>query len=115
MQITRINDAKRYEAANHFDVSSLRLQGAEASKTAAFWTGLSHFLPGGRADRSASDFERVYVVLDGEVTIATDQGTATLGPLDSVHIAPKEMRSVENRSNHVATMLVIVSNAKIAP
>ena len=115
MQVTRIKDAKRYEAANHFDVSALRLQGAEASKTSTFWTGLSHYLPGGRADRGASDYERVYVVLDGEITITTDQGTATLGALDSAHIAPKEMRSVENRSNRVATMLVIVSNAKVAP
>lgn len=115
MQVTKLKDAKRYEAANHFDVSALRLQGAEATKTATFWTGLSHYLPGGRADRGASDYERVYVVLDGEITITTDQGTATLGPLDSVHIAPKEMRTVENCTNQVATMLVIVSNAKVAP
>ena len=29
-------------------------------------------------------------------------------------LTPKEMRVVENRSNSVATMLVIVSNAKVA-
>ena len=56
-----------------------------------------------------------FSTLDGEVTVVTDQGTAVLGPQDSVHIAPKEMRMVENRSNAVATMLVIVSNAKVAP
>ena len=33
MQVTKLKDAKRYEAANHFDVSALRLQGAEATKT----------------------------------------------------------------------------------
>ena len=69
----------------------------------------------GKAEKSASDNERVYMVLDGEITVTTDQGTAVLGPMDSVHIAPKEMRVVENRGNAVATMLVIVSNAKVAP
>ena len=115
MQVTKFKDAKRYEAANHVDVSALRLQGGEASKTSAFWCGLSHYLPGGRAERGASDYERVYMVLDGEVTVTTDQGTVVLGAMDSVHIASKEIRVVENRGNAVATMLVIVSNAKVAP
>jgi hypothetical protein len=35
--------------------------------------------------------------------------------MDSVHIAPKEVRTVVNNSNHVCTMLVTVSNAKVAP
>jgi glyoxylate utilization-related uncharacterized protein len=115
MQVTKFKEAKRYEAANHFDVSALRLQGADATKTSTFWCGISHYLPGGKAEKSASDFERVYFVIEGEVTVVTDQGTAVLGAFDSVHIAPKEMRFVENRSNSVATMLVIVSNAKVAP
>lgn len=114
MQVTKYNDAKRYEAANHFDVSALRLQGHEASKTSTFWVGLSHYLPGGKAEKSASDFERVYMVLDGDITVTTEQGTVTLGRMDSVHIAPKEVRTVVNNGNHVCTMLVIVSNAKVA-
>ena len=82
MQVTKYKDAKRYEAANHFDVSALRLQGQEASKTSTFWVGLSHYLPGGKAEKSASDFERVYMVLDGEITVTTEQGTVTLGAPD---------------------------------
>jgi mannose-6-phosphate isomerase-like protein (cupin superfamily) len=115
MQVTKFKDAKRYEAANHVDVSALRLQGAEATKTSTFWTGVSHYLPGGKAEKSASDYERVYMVLDGEITVTTDQGSVVLGPMDSVHIAPKETRIVENRANTVCTMLVIVSNAKVTP
>jgi len=115
MQVTKYKDAKRYEAANHFDVSALRLQGQEASKTSTFWVGLSHYLPGGKAEKSASDYERVYMVLDGEITVTTEQGVVTLGAYDSVHIAPKEMRTVVNNGNHVCTMLVIVSNNKVAP
>ena len=115
MQVMKFKDAKRYEAANHVDVSALRLQGAEATKTSTFWTGVSHYLPGGKAEKSASDYERVYMVLDGEITVTTDQGSVVLGPMDSVHIAPKETRIVENRANTVCTMLVIVSNAKVTP
>jgi mannose-6-phosphate isomerase-like protein (cupin superfamily) len=115
MQVTKFKDARRYEAANHVDVSALRLQGAEATKTSTFWTGVSHYLPGGKAEKSASDYERVYMVLDGEITVTTDQGSVVLGPMDSVHIAPKEVRIVENRANTVCTMLVIVSNAKVTP
>ena len=115
MQVTKYKDAKRYEAANHFDVNALRLQGHEASKTGTFWVGLSHYLPGGKAEKSASDYERVYMVLDGEITVTTEQGTVTLGAYDSVHIAPKEVRTVVNNGNHVCTMLVIVSNNKVTP
>ncbi len=47
------------------------------SKTSTFWIGLSHYLPGGKAEKSASDYERVYMVLDGEITVTTEQGTVT--------------------------------------
>lgn len=113
MQVTRLKGALRYEAAKHFDVTALRLQGAEATKTDTFWCGLSYYLPGGRAERGASPLERVYIVLDGEITVITNEGETVLGPLDSCHIAPDEMRAVENRTNRVATMLVIMPNAQV--
>ncbi len=110
MQITRIDDAKPYEAAGHFDVTALRLQGFEASETENFNCGLSYYLPGGRAEMSASPLERIYVVLDGEITVTTNAGDTVLGSLDSCHIAPGEERAVENRTNRVATMLVVLPN-----
>ncbi len=110
MQITRIDDAKPYAAAKHTDVTALRLQGFDASDTDNFWCGLSYYLPGGAAEHSASPLERVYVVLDGEITVTTEAGETVLGPLDSCRIAPGEARAVENRTNRVATMLVIMPN-----
>ncbi len=110
MQITRIDEAKPYEAARHVDVSALRLQGVEASETENFWCGLSHYLPGGRAEKGAAPLERIYVVLEGEITVTTEAGDAVLGPLDSCHIAAGEERTVENRANSVAAMLVIMPN-----
>ena len=59
MQITRIDEAPAYEAAKHNDVEAVRLQGFEASDAKAFWVGLSNYLPGGSAERGATDTEKV--------------------------------------------------------
>ncbi len=108
MQLTRIGDARPYEAPKHHDMRGLRLQGSDASETENFWVGLSHFLPGGGAESDATPLEKVYVVLDGRVTIVTDDGEQELGPLDSCRLAPNERRSIENRTNLPASMLVVM-------
>ena len=108
MQVVRLHDARPYEAPKHFGMRSLRLQGFDASDVQQFWVGLSHFLPGGGAERDATPLEKVYVVLDGEVTVVTDDGETTLAPLDSCRLAPNEARSIENRTNQPASMLVVM-------
>jgi quercetin dioxygenase-like cupin family protein len=108
MYITRIGDAHSYEAPKHVDVRTLRLQGLEASGTENFWVGLTHFLPGGGAEMDATPVEKVYVVLAGEVTITTEAGSQTLGPLDSCWLAADEARSVSNETNLPASMLVVL-------
>ena len=109
MHVTRINDAKPYEAKLHHAMTALQLQGGAENETKNFTLGLSHFLPGGGASWSASATEKIYLVIAGHVTVVTDKGETTLGPLDSCHLAPGEGRSIENRSNEVATMAVIIS------
>lgn len=108
MKVTLLKDARPYPVTKHFGSVPLRLQGAEASPVENFTVGLSHFLPAGGAERDATPLEKVYVVLQGEVTVITDEGEATLGPLDSCYIAPGEARAVENRSNLPATMIVVM-------
>lgn len=108
MQVTRLEDASPYEAPKHFDTRGLRLQGWDASDAKGFWVGLSHFLPGGGCERDATPLEKVYVVTEGEVTVVTDEGEATLGPYDSCWLAPNESRSIENRTNRPASMLVVM-------
>ena len=109
MHVTRLNDAKPYEARLHHAMTALQLQGGAESETRHFTMGLSHFLPGGGASFSASATEKIYLVIAGEVTVITQSGEVTLGPLDSCHLAPGEGRSIENRSNAIATMAVVVS------
>jgi uncharacterized cupin superfamily protein len=108
MEITRIAEASPYQAARHHDVTAMRLHGFDASGAEAFWVGLSHYEPGGRAERDASESEKVYVVIDGEITVITDGGEAVLGPLDSCYLARGEARAVENRSGAPASMLVLM-------
>lgn len=108
MEVVRLQDARPYEAPKHYDVRSLRLQGFDASGAEKFWVGLSHYLPGGGAEHDATPIEKIYVVLEGEVTVITEGGETTLGRLDSCRLAPNEARSVENRTNEPATMLVVM-------
>ena len=108
MEVTRLDDARPYEGPKHHDVSTLRLQGFDASSAANFWVGLSHFLPSGGAEMDATPLEKVYVVIDGEVTIVTEGGDTTLRPLDSCWLAPGEARAIENRTNRPASMIVVM-------
>lgn len=108
MHITRYQDAPSYEAPGHSKVASLRLQGQEVSPSSNCWVGLSHYLPQGAAESASSNAEKIYIVISGEITVITDSGEATLAPLDSCYIAAGERRSVINRTNAPASMLVIM-------
>jgi mannose-6-phosphate isomerase-like protein (cupin superfamily) len=108
MDVTRLGDARPYEAPNHFGCVALRLQGWDVSDTKSFWVGLSHFLPLGGCEFEAGGLEKVYVVIEGEITIRTDDGETTLRALDSCHIPAGEARSVENRTNLPASMMVVM-------
>lgn len=108
MQVSRLSDVEPYDAPNHFGCSSFRLQGFDASAAENFWVGLSHFLPGGGCDHEATPLEKVYVVTDGEITVITDEGEATLAAGDSCHIPAGEVRSVANRTNLPASMVVVM-------
>lgn len=109
MEVTRFADARRYDAPKHYDMRSLRLQGFDASAASFAWTGLSHFLPGGGAEMDVSPLEKIYVVLDGEITVELGDGaTETLCRFDSCFIPGGEARAIRNEGNAVATMLVVM-------
>ena len=115
MRVKRIGEAAPYQAPNHYGMAALRLQGFEADGPTKFWTGLSHFLPGGGAGPDSSPLEKVYVVLAGQVTIRAEGQDVTLGPLDSVFIGADVEREVKNLANEVATMLVVMPYPEAKP
>ena len=108
MLIKRFADAKPYDAPNHRGVVGLRLQGFEPEGPKNQWIGLSQFLPGGGAGPDSTPFEKVYVVLDGEMTVIVAGKETVLGIYDSCTIPPNEVREIVNRKNAVATMLVVI-------
>lgn len=108
MHVKRFDDAKPYDAPNHRGVVGLRLQGFEPGGPQNQWVGLSQFLPGGGAGPDSTPFEKVYVMLDGELTVTIDGAPTVLRRYDSITIPPGEMRTIENRTNHTCTLLVVI-------
>lgn len=106
MQVTRFSKAPSYQAPEHYDMACLRLQGKEATTTDTIWIGLSHILPGGHTSLKDADVEKIYIVVEGEVTVSTDTEEFTLKRLDSCRIAPGEARALHNRTNAPASILL---------
>lgn len=65
-------------------------------------------MPGGGAGPDSTPFEKVYVLLDGELTIIVDGEETTLKRYDSCTIPAGEARVIDNRSNFTATLLVVI-------
>jgi quercetin dioxygenase-like cupin family protein len=108
MLVKRFADAKPYEAPNHRGVVGLRLQGFEPDGPKNQWVGLSQFLPGGGAGPDSTPFEKVYVVLDGEMTIVVGGKDTVLGKYDSCCIPAGQVRELINRRNTICAMMVII-------
>lgn len=107
MRITRLADGEPFSPAGHAGVGPVRLQGGDATPTTDFSVVLSHYLPGGSAELAPQTAETVYVLLAGELVMASEDKEATLGQYDSVHFTAGTNRTVENRTNQPASMLVI--------
>ena len=108
MHLKRFQEAKPYEAPNHYGCHGLRLQGFEEGGPENQWIGFSQFLPGGGAGPDSTPFEKVYVVLEGEMTVIVNGEETVLGHYDSCTIAANEVRTIENRRNDVCKMLVVI-------
>jgi quercetin dioxygenase-like cupin family protein len=92
-------------------VDAVRLQGLEAGPTTRFWVGMSVYASGGTAQLAPTAEETVYVVLDGELTLAVpDDGLETvLHPGDSVHLPRGTARSLTNPAEAPARLLVVIA------
>jgi len=109
MKKVELKNVKPYQAPKHFQMTALRLHGKEETGVKKFWMGLSHFLPGGGAEFDSAPTEKVYFVLEGEVTVKTPKEEIVLRPWDSIFIGPNEGREIINRTNRPASMLVVMN------
>jgi mannose-6-phosphate isomerase-like protein (cupin superfamily) len=108
-KIVRFADAKKYEAPLHdVTVHSMYLQHKSMGSGENFWVAVSYYLPGAKAQMSAAPLERVYVILEGQLTVQFEDETVILNPMDSVYIGPNETREARNDTNRVVTILVVM-------
>lgn len=108
MLVTRFSDTETYDAPNHWGVTGLRLQGFADGGPENQWVGFSQFLPGGGAGPDSTPFEKVYVVLEGEMTVEIDGVDTVLSAMDSCTIPAGQIRRIENKTNHICKMLVVM-------
>ena len=120
MHITRFDQAPAYEAPNHFDMRCLRLQGKEAGPSTQMWMGVSQILPGGHTTLDGSPIEKLYLVLEGRLTLVGQiDGEPVqeqeLGPCDSARCAPGEKRQLINRTNRPVLVALVMANGPPPP
>jgi len=111
MKKVELKDLKTYDAPGHFGMTAMRLSGKEETGAKKFWVGLSHFLPGGGAKWAYEDnpLEKVYFVLEGEITVKTKKGEYILRKWDTIFLAPYEGREIINHTKQPATWLVVIN------
>ncbi len=111
MKKVELKDVKAYEAPGHFGMTAMRLHGKEETGAQNFWMGLSHFLPGGGAEWAYEDspLEKVYFVLEGEITVKSKTREYVLRKWDSLYLGPNEGREVINNTNKPTSMLVVIN------
>ena len=107
-----LEDLKTYEAPGHFGMTAMRIHGKDETGATKFWMGVSTFLPGGGAEYAYEDnpLEKVYYMLDGEMTVTDQAGKKYLLKKDeSMSFPPNEGRYLINEGNLPARMLVIIN------
>ena len=111
MRKVQPNEAAAYNAPGHFDMRAIRLHSKEESGCENFTLGLSHFLPGGGTEYVKPPVELIYFILEGEMTVSDQDGKeiCTLRKYDSMHFDAGEGKSILNKTNYPASMLVIAS------
>lgn len=110
-KVTKKEEAVVYDPAGHYDMRATRLHNPD-DVGGSITLGLSHFLPGGGAEMGKAPVELLYFVLEGEMTVTTDDGVVhVLHAGDSIHFAPEQGRESKNTGCVTAQMLVIACPA----
>jgi glyoxylate utilization-related uncharacterized protein len=115
MHAVHFADAPTYQAPGHDKMKMVRLQGREAGPSDTVWLGLSTLESGGGTTLDTSSVEKIYVVLDGEVTVSNGADEVVLAQWDSCRIAPGEARKLHNATKLQAAILLVMPTAMTPP
>jgi len=83
MLVPRFAGAGTEDALNHWGVTCLRPQVLGKGGPYNQGVGISQFLPGGGAGPDSTPFEKVYVVVEGEMTVEIDGVETVWSAMDS--------------------------------
>ena len=97
-----------YTAAGHNDCVCTRLHDPADVDGGRLINGITYFIPGGGTDFGANPLESIYYILDGEMTLKTDDGETVLHAGDSFHCCGGCNKSVRNTGTTVTRMLVVL-------
>lgn len=108
MKVVKNGGGDVYEAKKHFGNWSINklMPGKDSKKVNV---GLSHFLPSGGAEMSASPLERVYFLLSGSMFVKGKNEEHTITAGDLLYIAAGEEREIKVVGSEPATILVIMN------
>ena len=111
MKITRANELVEYHPKGHYDMKALRAHNKEMSGAQFLIVGLSVFSPQGGAENNTvkPDSELIYYIVEGEMELTTAEGVTVLKSGDSVYFGVGDERSVCNKTDKPAKMLVIMA------
>lgn len=110
MHVTHFAEAPEYSAPGHDGMRCLRMLGKEACPSGFAWMGLSIIEPGGCIQPSASPYEKLYLVVEGELEFSGGGAPTALGRWDACRFAPGEERMIANRSGRQATVVLAMAN-----
>jgi uncharacterized cupin superfamily protein len=110
MHVTRFAQAPEYQAPGHDGMRTVRMLGKEAGPAGFAWMGLSIIEPGGCIQPSVSPFEKLYLVVEGEVEFANGEQSERLGTWDACRFAQSETRAVRNTTDRQAVILLVMAN-----
>lgn len=109
-KITKKDEAYSYDAAKHYDVRTTRLHDPQDVNDGKLTIGLSHFLPGGGCEFGNNAKESVYYIIEGEMTVKTDDNEVTMYAGDSFHCGPFTNKSIHNNGSVCTKMLVCLTD-----
>lgn len=92
---------------NHFGMCAFPLIDKGSNSDERLGCSISYYLPGGGVGFDVQRAEMIYYVVDGEMTIETDDGDIALLKGEAIHISKGENKGVKNKSNYPACVLVI--------
>ena len=112
-KVTMRNESVKYEAPGHFDVLTTRLHNPADVNGGTIVNGLSHFLPGGGANVAPANFEMIYYIISGEMTVTLYddndvEAKYVLKAGDSVHFGKGTKRGCLNTGIVTAQMMTIM-------